>query len=513
MPLCAYQRSSLPVPPHEPPPRPFPPTRLMVESIVCAASETMQVLPAEVRAVLQATSRERVAWASPWKRWTTRSRCRWNRLRRRRAGRDRHASSARTARATVIGSRNVRAEGRGRAVTLLALGVLAMAACVPGALTLGAGDASTGSDGPSALSDGGAEVGPGTTERREQRERLTAPGYGRRRRGRLRRRRLHLRPLLSRAVGPRRGRLHGAHVGPAGYGTPSDVIIDPSDLGPSTCACGPCSITQPSCTSGTFQLTYGSGVCDAGAGGFPENAARASPAASPSPQRVADRRVGSIRGKLHGAPRCLGSFARRQRGQGLLLHGGARHGMRQQRGLAPAVASPFVMCIQRPGAQACPLGTRRRTRRGPASPPAALHARAACRRHARGRSPSMATPRARRRRCPTERRRVPLHARRAIGRVVSLRGAADERGVLRPVDVQRLEPLRARDGVLPVTARAQSRRLVAVAIVWPVIALLGLAPGRASASGPDDADGRERQRTALYAEGVALANAGRWDDR
>jgi transcriptional regulator with XRE-family HTH domain len=38
----------------EPPPRAFPPTRLMVESIVCAASETMQVLPAEVRAVLQA---------------------------------------------------------------------------------------------------------------------------------------------------------------------------------------------------------------------------------------------------------------------------------------------------------------------------------------------------------------------------------------------------------------------------------------------------------------------------
>jgi transcriptional regulator with XRE-family HTH domain len=37
-----------------PPPRPFPPTRLMVESIVCAAAETMQTVPSEVREVLRA---------------------------------------------------------------------------------------------------------------------------------------------------------------------------------------------------------------------------------------------------------------------------------------------------------------------------------------------------------------------------------------------------------------------------------------------------------------------------
>jgi hypothetical protein len=49
-------------------------------------------------------------------------------------------------------------------------------------------------------------------------------------------------------------------------------------------------------------------------------------------------------------------------------------------------------------------------------------------------------------------------------------------------------------------------------MVLPMMALPALAPGRASASGPDDADGRERQRTTLYAEGVALANAGRWDE-
>ncbi len=42
-----------PPPPPPPPPRPFPPARLMVESIVCAAAETMQTTPAEVREVLR----------------------------------------------------------------------------------------------------------------------------------------------------------------------------------------------------------------------------------------------------------------------------------------------------------------------------------------------------------------------------------------------------------------------------------------------------------------------------
>jgi len=46
-----------PPPPDEPPappPRPFPPAHLMVESIVCAAAETMQSPPAAVRDVLRA---------------------------------------------------------------------------------------------------------------------------------------------------------------------------------------------------------------------------------------------------------------------------------------------------------------------------------------------------------------------------------------------------------------------------------------------------------------------------
>jgi hypothetical protein len=40
--------------PEPPPPRPLPPTRLMVESIVCAAAESMQTPPAAVRDVLRA---------------------------------------------------------------------------------------------------------------------------------------------------------------------------------------------------------------------------------------------------------------------------------------------------------------------------------------------------------------------------------------------------------------------------------------------------------------------------
>ncbi|HEY3820796.1 MAG TPA: antitoxin Xre-like helix-turn-helix domain-containing protein [Polyangiaceae bacterium] len=42
------------VTPEAPPARPLPPTRLMVESIVCAAAETMQTPPAAVRDVLRA---------------------------------------------------------------------------------------------------------------------------------------------------------------------------------------------------------------------------------------------------------------------------------------------------------------------------------------------------------------------------------------------------------------------------------------------------------------------------
>jgi DNA-binding XRE family transcriptional regulator len=36
------------------PPRPFPPTRLVVESVVCAAAEAMQASPAAVRGILRA---------------------------------------------------------------------------------------------------------------------------------------------------------------------------------------------------------------------------------------------------------------------------------------------------------------------------------------------------------------------------------------------------------------------------------------------------------------------------
>jgi DNA-binding XRE family transcriptional regulator len=42
-----------PPPPPPPPPRPLPPPRLMVESIVCAAAETMQTTPSAVREVLR----------------------------------------------------------------------------------------------------------------------------------------------------------------------------------------------------------------------------------------------------------------------------------------------------------------------------------------------------------------------------------------------------------------------------------------------------------------------------
>jgi transcriptional regulator with XRE-family HTH domain len=43
-----------PATPAPPAPRPYPPTRLVVESVVCAAAETMQATPTAVREVLRA---------------------------------------------------------------------------------------------------------------------------------------------------------------------------------------------------------------------------------------------------------------------------------------------------------------------------------------------------------------------------------------------------------------------------------------------------------------------------
>jgi transcriptional regulator with XRE-family HTH domain len=46
--------TATPATPPPPGPRPYPPTRLIVESVVCAAAETMQATPTAVREVLRA---------------------------------------------------------------------------------------------------------------------------------------------------------------------------------------------------------------------------------------------------------------------------------------------------------------------------------------------------------------------------------------------------------------------------------------------------------------------------
>jgi hypothetical protein len=51
--LVRSERAAPPAPP-APPPRPFPPTRLVAESVVCAAAEAMQAPPAVMREVLRA---------------------------------------------------------------------------------------------------------------------------------------------------------------------------------------------------------------------------------------------------------------------------------------------------------------------------------------------------------------------------------------------------------------------------------------------------------------------------
>jgi hypothetical protein len=58
---------------------------------------------------------------------------------------------------------------------------------------------------------------------------------------------------------------------PTGYGTPTNVIVDPTNLGPSTCSCTCDVATQPNCYTGQVTLTYGTGVCDTSAGTFAVN--------------------------------------------------------------------------------------------------------------------------------------------------------------------------------------------------------------------------------------------------
>jgi hypothetical protein len=55
---------------------------------------------------------------------------------------------------------------------------------------------------------------------------------------------------------------------PTGYGTPSDVIVDPTDLGPSTCDCT-CDVdTLPNCYTGQLTVNYGNTLCDTPASGL-----------------------------------------------------------------------------------------------------------------------------------------------------------------------------------------------------------------------------------------------------
>jgi hypothetical protein len=55
---------------------------------------------------------------------------------------------------------------------------------------------------------------------------------------------------------------------PIGYTTPTNVLVDPTNLGPSTCSCSCDVTTQPDCYSGQVTITYGTGNCGTSAGGF-----------------------------------------------------------------------------------------------------------------------------------------------------------------------------------------------------------------------------------------------------
>jgi hypothetical protein len=272
----------------------------------------------------------------------------------------------------------VRAEGQGRTARLSALGLLAFAACIPGALTLEAGDASTGSDGSPVSAEGGAdggsssggdatgggdststeggssdggsggdvvipsETGPGETGPADT---GSPPGCD-------------CLPPPPSAWGFVAMYIMARNSCPAGYANYSDVIINPSDLGPSTCGCD-CTQTTPSCTSGDFALAYGSmqTACTTSAGTFPASDGACVPGSFPF--AATDHMVDAappVGGSCTPSPTVTPPSPGGYQGKACGITASLGTGCGGNQVCAPAVSDPWIVCIEQAGAQTCPSG-------------------------------------------------------------------------------------------------------------------------------------------------------------
>lgn len=144
---------------------------------------------------------------------------------------------------------------------------------------------------------------------------------------------------------------------PAGYGTPTDVIVDPTSFGPSTCTCV-CDVTAlPSCVSGTVTIAYGSGgTCTSGGGGF--DVADGGCVATSFPFAAADHSAtllppsgGSCTPMVTETPPSPGG------GLGKMCTAtGATSGCGAGQQCAPDGNSLFTVCVAHAGSVGCPGG-------------------------------------------------------------------------------------------------------------------------------------------------------------
>jgi hypothetical protein len=145
---------------------------------------------------------------------------------------------------------------------------------------------------------------------------------------------------------------------PSGYGSPADVIVDPSNLGPSTCGCTCDVTTTPDCYTGQVTIGYGTGVCNMTAGPYDVNgggcvAVSIPFAASNHSMAPLAPTGGTCSPNVTDTPPSPGGGLGKQCSVSAALVNGGCSGSKV---CAPPVTSLFDLCIAQSGQVPCPSG-------------------------------------------------------------------------------------------------------------------------------------------------------------
>jgi hypothetical protein len=146
---------------------------------------------------------------------------------------------------------------------------------------------------------------------------------------------------------------------PTGYGGPTDVLVDPTDLGPPSCGCTCAVATPPTCTQGTLGL-IGGNTSNCPVTGNPVSAntgaCRTQPLNLPYPYlgvQPPTASGGSCTPTVTATPPPPGGTSGRTCAASPAPPPGTCGASEV---CAPDVASPYALCIAQSGAVACPSG-------------------------------------------------------------------------------------------------------------------------------------------------------------